>query len=41
MMNTQEDPFCEIEAALMQLRQQNKTRRGYPKALWDAIISLT
>lgn len=40
-MNTQEDPFCEIEAALTQLRQQAKTSRRFPQELWDAIISLT
>jgi len=40
-MNTQEDSFHEIEAALAQLRQQTKKKRKFPQELWDAIISLT
>jgi hypothetical protein len=40
-MNTQKDPFYEIEAALTQLRQQTKTRRKFPQKLWGAIIRLT
>lgn len=40
-MNTQEDPFHDIENRLRLIRQQAKPQRGFPQDIWDTIIRLT
>ena len=40
-MIPQADSLEQVHAVLMRVRQDPKTRRRYPKSLWDSIIHLT